>query len=180
MKAVFLSFLLLPFTVAVAEETCPWPLLDHELKVLGEDRQVNLCDEYAGKVILMVNTASKCGYTPQYEGLENLYATYEEKGLVVLGFPSNDFGGQEPGTENEIQEFCRSTYSIKFPMFAKQGAKEATASPLYQSLGSAAGEYPAWNFHKYVINQKGEIAASLKSSVKPESKEMIELIESLL
>jgi len=164
----------------MANESCPAPLLDHDLKVLGEDRTVNLCDEYAGKVILMVNTASKCGYTPQYEGLESLYENYREQGLVVLGFPSNDFGGQEPGTESEIQAFCRSTYSIKFPMFAKQGAKEETASPLYQSLGSTAGEYPAWNFHKYVIDKDGSIASSLKSSVKPESNEMIELIESLL
>ena len=114
-------------------------LLDQDFRRLASDDVVNLGDEYAGKVVLVVNTASKCGNTPQYEGLEKLYQEYGDDGFVVLGFPSNDFLGQEPGTEEEIQDFFRLTYSIKFPMFEKVTVKEGNAHPFFVKLAAAAG-----------------------------------------
>jgi len=155
-------------------------LLDHEVRKLGSEQRVNLCEEYAGKVVLVVNTASKCAYTPQYEGLEALHEKYRDRGLVVLGFPSNDFGAQEPGTEKQIQDFCRLTYSVKFPMFAKTRVSEANADALYQGLGTAAGRYPRWNFHKYLLDREGKLVADFSSATKPESETLIRAIEALL
>jgi glutathione peroxidase len=156
------------------------PLLDVMVRTLNGKQEVNLNTAYHGKVVLIVNTASKCGFTPQYDGLEKLYADYQARGLVVLGFPSNDFANQEPGTEKEIQDFCRLTYGVKFPMFAKTRVLKQNADPLYQRLGQAAGEYPAWNFHKYLINREGKLVASYSSFTKPESDKLIKQIESLL
>lgn len=167
-----------PF-VAGADNSCP-PALDFELRRLGEETKVNLCQEYLGKVILIVNTASKCGFTPQFEGLENLHEEYKDRGFVVMGFPSNDFANQDPGTEKEIGRFCRLTYGVKFPMFEKTHAKKSMASPLYKELGELAGEYPKWNFHKYLIDRQGNLAASFKSWTKPESKKLRKAIEDLL
>ncbi len=158
---------------------CP-ELLDVEVRKLASDDKVKLCDEYRGKVVLIVNTASKCGFTGQYEGLEKLYADYKDDGLVVLGFPSNDFGGQEPGSEEKIQSFCRLTYSVQFPMFEKTHAKKGNAGPLYQKLGEAAGEYPRWNFHKYLIDRDGNLVASYSSFTKPQSGRLVRAIEGLL
>jgi glutathione peroxidase len=158
---------------------CP-DLLDVEVRKLASDEKVRLCDEYRGKVVLIVNTASKCGFTGQYEGLEKLYADYKDQGLVVLGFPSNDFGGQEPGSEEKIQSFCRLTYSVRFPMFEKTHAKKGNAGPLYTKLGEAAGEYPRWNFHKYLIDRDGNLAASYSSLTKPQSGRLVRAIEGLL
>ena len=158
---------------------CPMTL-DFTKRALASDQSVNLCKEYLGKVVVVVNTASKCGYTPQYDGLEALYRKYKDKGLVVLGFPSNDFGGQEPGNEKQIQNFCRLTYGVEFPMFEKTRAARANADPIYRTLGDMAGEYPQWNFHKYVLDRQGRLIASYNSRIEPQSKTMIETIERLL
>ena len=124
--------------------------------------------QYRGTVSLVVNVASKCGYTPQYEGLENLHREMKGKGFNVLGFPSNDFGGQEPGTAREIAEFCRLTYDVTFPMFEKVVTKRgAGQSPVYAFLGSS-GDLPAWNFGKYVIDTQGKVVAFFPSDVEPE------------
>ena len=108
-------------------------------------------EDWRGQPVLVVNTASKCGNTPQYDGLEKLYADYGDAGLVVLGFPSNDFMGQEPGTEEQIQEFCRLTYNVKFPMFEKTTVKSDAAHPFFAQLAADSGTYPRWNFHKYLV-----------------------------
>jgi glutathione peroxidase len=181
MKTVQILFALIAGGVAMSASAnqCP-ELLDFEVRKLASDEKVRLCDEYRGKVVLIVNTASKCGFTGQYEGLEKLYADYKDKGLVVLGFPSNDFGGQEPGSEEKIQSFCRLTYSVRFPMFEKTHTKKGKAGPLYEKLGESAGEYPRWNFHKYLIDRDGNLAASYSSFTKPQSGRLIRTIEGLL
>lgn len=149
------------------------PLLDFDVKTLNENQQVNLCHQYQGKVILVVNTASKCAYTDQYSSLERLYKQYKDKGLVVLGFPSNDFGAQEPGNEKQIKDFCRLTYGVQFPMFAKTRVREQNADPLYQKLATTAGRYPQWNFHKYLIGRDGQLVADYMSNVDPMSQAII-------
>lgn len=164
---------------ADTQSACP-ETLNFTFRTLAGDDSVNLCQKYLGKVVMIVNTASKCGFTPQYDGLEALYRNYRDKGLVVLGFPSNDFGGQEPGTEKQIVDFCRLTYGVQFPMFQKTHASRYNADPLYRKLGELAGEYPGWNFHKYIIDRDGKLAASFKSSVLPESTEVVSVIEKLL
>ena len=127
---------------------------------------------YRGKVTLVVNTASECGYTPQYEGLETLHKELSPKGFSVLGFPSNDFGGQEPGTAQQIAEFCRKNYGVTFPMFAKLSTRPGSGqSPIYAFLG-ASGNLPAWNFSKYVIGKDGKVVAVFPSAVDPESTEL--------
>lgn len=127
---------------------------------------------YRGKVTLVVNVASKCGYTPQYEGLEELHRELSGKGFAVLGFPSNDFGGQEPGTPAEIADFCRLTYDVTFPMFAKVVTKAgAGQSPIYEYLG-ATGNLPAWNFSKYLVGKDGKVIAFYPSQVTPEDPEL--------
>jgi len=138
-------------------------------------KEVHLAD-YKGKVLLVVNTASECGYTPQYAGLEKLYQELSPKGLVVLGFPSNDFGGQEPGTAEQIQTFCRTKYGIKFPMFEKVSTK---THPIYQFLAAKHGA-PKWNFHKYLVGKDGKVIAAFPSSVTPESPELKAAIEKSL
>lgn len=152
-------------------------LLDQDFRFLASEDVVNLGDAYAGKVVLVVNTASKCGNTPQYEGLEKLYEEYVDDGLVVLGFPSNDFLGQEPGTEEEIQDFCRLTYSIKFPMFEKVTVKEGNAHPFFDQLAAAAGTYPTWNFHKYLIGRDGELISQFSPRTQPYSDELLSSIK---
>ncbi|MGA1561855.1 MAG: glutathione peroxidase [Gammaproteobacteria bacterium] len=157
------------------------PLLDFEKRPLGGGAPMRLCEAYAGQVVVIVNTASKCGYTPQYESLEALYSQRKQDGLVILGFPSNDFGAQEPGTEQQIAEFCRLTYGVEFPMFEKTHAAEAQADPLYQGLAQAAGgEFPRWNFHKYVLGRDGRLLASFKSGIDPKSSEFMRVIEDAL
>src|SRR5947208_14671245 len=145
---LFLISVLLSSTSAMA--ACP-SLLDRNMQTLDE-RSQSLC-QYAGKVVLVVNTASQCGYTPQYEGLEALCRKYKGKGLVVLGFPSNDFGGQEPGSNKEIAEFCRLTYGVEFPMFEKVSVKTLKSNPLFAELIAKTGSSPGWNFHKYLIDR---------------------------
>ncbi len=163
----------------MADATCDRPLLDHNVRQLASEQTVNLCETYMDKVVLVVNTASKCGNTPQYEGLETLYAGYKDRGLVVLGFPSNDFLGQEPGTEDDIQQFCRLTYGIRFPMFEKTVVRGDAASALYQQLTRATGEAPRWNFHKYLIDRDGNVSAFDPRTL-PEDPKLIAKIEAAL
>ena len=153
--------------------------LNFEVRTLNENNVVNLCEAYQGKVVLIVNTASKCAYTDQYEDLEALYERHKNDGLVVLGFPSNDFGGQEPGTEKQIRDFCVNTYAVQFPMFQKISVKKNNAAPLYKKLGDQAG-YPRWNFHKYLLNRKGELVASYKSAIEPTDSRIVNKVEALL
>lgn len=155
---------------------CP-ETLNFKVRQLAGEEIVNLCEAYQGKVVLIVNTASKCGYTYQYEGLEDLNRKYQDRGLVVLGFPSNDFAGQEPGTEQQIQNFCRNTYSVEFPMFEKSHVREGVADTLYKTLASQAGEYPRWNFHKYLLDRSGRLVGSFSSRVEPNDRQLVDVIE---
>ncbi len=147
---------------------------------LDSDQQENLCEVYAGKVVLVVNTASRCAFTGQYDGLEKLYAEYRSKGLEVVGFPSNDFGNQEPGDEQSIKNFCRLTYGVQFPMYAKIRVKGQDADPFYAALAIAAGQSPRWNFHKYLLDRQGRLVGSYGSFVKPQSDTLTKAIEKLL
>lgn len=161
-----------------ATAACP-PTLDVEKRFLADDRTVNLCDAYRGNVVLVVNTASKCAFTPQYDGLEALYRKHREDGLVVLGFPSNDFR-QEYTDETRIQEFCRLTYSVEFPMFEATSVREGTDDPLYRQLAALSGEHPRWNFHKYLLGRDGRLVASFPSQVAPDDPRLVEAVEALL
>jgi glutathione peroxidase len=165
---------------AVPSLACNSDLLDQDFRMLASKDELNLCEAYEGKVILVVNTASKCGNTPQYDGLEDLYETYGEQGFVVLGFPSNDFMGQEPGTEEQIEEFCRLTYGVEFPMFEKISVKEADAHPFYVALAQSSGTYPSWNFHKYLIGRDGEFIEQFSPRTKPDNKELVAALETAL
>src|SRR3979409_2559341 len=149
---------------------CP-PLLDRAVESIDE-RPRSLC-EFAGKVVLVVNTASQCGYTPQYEGLEALYRKYRSRGLVVLGFPSNDFGGQEPGSNKEIASFCVNQYAVDFPVFAKTALKD---NAFYTSLAKATGKAPQWNFHKYLVGRGGSEVLSFDTRVEPGDPRLVRAI----
>ena len=164
--------------LAVTPAVCP-ALLKHEFARLQDDTPQNLC-QYAGKVVLVVNTASYCGFTRQYEGLEALYAKYQSRGLVVLGFPSNDFGKQEPGSAKEIADFCFNTYGVKFPMFAKTVVSGSKRNPLYAELMQATKAEPKWNFHKFLIDRAGKPVASFVSNVEPENVSVTTAIEKAL
>jgi len=166
-------------TISPLAMAAPCPsLLSHKVaNILGETQ--DLC-EHAGKVVLVVNTASFCGYTPQYKGLQALHEKYGKRGLVILGFPSNDFGKQEPGSNKEIADFCDRTYAVKFPMFAKTSVKDAGGSAVFDALANATGERPKWNFHKYLVARDGKTAVSFPSKVDPESKEFVAKVEELL
>jgi glutathione peroxidase len=138
--------------------------------------------DYSGRAVLVVNVASKCGYTPQYKGLENLHETYSSKGLSVVGFPCNQFGAQEPGTSAEIMEFCTTNYGVKFDMMEKVDVKGANAHPLFKWLSSSStpvGDI-GWNFEKFLIDKKGNIVGRFKSGVAPESVELKSAIEKVL
>jgi glutathione peroxidase len=130
--------------------------------------------------MLVVNTASRCAFTDQYEGLEAIHAKYQDQGLAVIGFPSNDFGNQEPGSEVKIKQFCRLTYGVQFPMYEKTRVTGDNADPFYQALSQAAGKAPGWNFHKYLINRQGELVGSYSSFVDPQSSTLTDAIEGLL
>jgi glutathione peroxidase len=171
MRLFLISILMMAANAAIA---CP-ALLDRKMDTLLDQPQ-SLC-EYAGKVLLVVNTASQCGYTPQYEGLEALYRKYKARGLVVLGFPSNDFGGQEPGSNQDIAEFCVNQYAIDFPMFAKTRLK---SNALYAELVKATGTAPRWNFHKYLVDRSGRPVHSFDTRVEPDDPKLIAAIEQLL
>lgn len=172
-----LAALASPAPSSAAESPCP-SVLDHKFANLM-DEPVSLC-QFGGKVLLIVNTASECGYTPQYEGLEKLYRRYREKGFAVLGFPANDFGGQEPGADKEIAQFCQVNYGITFPMFAKTSVVGANVNPLYRALAAKTGTPPRWNFHKYLLDRAGQPAAVFESAVEPENPRLTTQIEKLL
>ena len=157
---------------------CP-PLLDAAFATLSDDKPESIC-QYAGKVLLVVNTASQCGYTPQYEGLEKLYRRYKDRGLVVLGFPSNDFGGQEPGSNKEIARFCEANYGVSFPMFTKTSVATGAVNPFYRKLAASSGARPGWNFHKYLVDRKGAQAQSFNPGVEPDDAKFVKEIERLL
>ncbi|MCC2972964.1 glutathione peroxidase [Massilia sp. IC2-476] len=161
-----------------AKASCP-AILHQNFKRLQDDAPQDLC-QYAGKVVLVVNTASYCGFTKQYEGLEKLYAKYNGRGLVVLGFPSNDFGKQEPGSAKEIADFCFNTYGVKFPMFAKTAVTGPEANPLHASLTKATGQAPKWNFTKYLIGRDGKVLEHFPSKVTPEDPALVGKIEQAL
>ncbi|NYH97502.1 glutathione peroxidase [Cupriavidus plantarum] len=162
---------------ATAAGACP-ASLNFKFPRLQDEAPQNLC-QYAGKVVLVVNTASYCGFTPQYEGLEQLYAKYRERGLVVLGFPSNDFS-QEPGSEKEISDFCYNTYGVKFPMLGKTHVRGGEANPMYALLAKETGTAPKWNFYKYLIDRNGQVVGSYDSRTKPDDKQLVGRIEQLL
>ncbi|HOE42126.1 MAG TPA: glutathione peroxidase [Rhodoferax sp.] len=167
-----------PASPAPASPACP-PILKHSFNRLQDEAPQDLC-QYAGKVILMVNTASYCGFTGQYEGLEALYAKCQARGLVVLGFPSNDFGQQEPGSNKEIADFCFNTYAVKFPMFAKTVVSGPERNLLYAKLAKESGTTPKWNFYKYLIDRSGRVVDSYNSTTSPQSKRLVAAIEKLL
>jgi len=173
-KLFLLGFMIVTSGLAAAAAPA---LLDLDYRPLAGKSPVNLNKAYGGKVLLVVNTASKCGFTPQYDGLEALNTRFQAQGFAVLGFPSNDFKGQEPGSEAQIQEFCKLTYGVKFPMFEKVHVLGDDATPLYQRLTAATGVAPGWNFHKYLIARDGHVVAQFPSKIKPDDPALIAAIE---
>ncbi len=152
----------------------------YELSFKDIDGKERSMSEFRGKVLLIVNTASQCGFTGQYEGLEKIYDKYKEKGLVVLGFPSNDFGGQEPGSEKEIKFFCEEKYEVSFPLFSKSSVKGDKINPVFQFLTEKAGGRVMWNFEKFLINRQGEFVERWRSITGPESKGLVKAVEAEL
>lgn len=171
----FLLIAILAGALPAAANACP-ALLKHSFPKLQDGSPQALC-QYQGKVLLVVNTASFCGYTGQYETLESVYDKYRERGLIVLGFPSNDFGQQEPGSEKEIADFCRTTYGIRFPMMAKTDIAPPKTHPFYRQLIAKAGTAPQWNFHKYLIDRSGTRVASFDTRTKPDDKALLAQLE---
>lgn len=165
---------------ALAAETgnCP-ALLNRTFPRLQDEQPQSLC-QYQGKVLLVVNTASYCGFTPQYKGLEALYAKYRERGLVVLGFPSNQFGSQEPGSAQQIADFCANTYGVKFPMFAKSAVRGDSVNPLYADLIRLSGTTPKWNFYKYLVSRDARVVTAYSSLTAPDDGDLVEAIEKAL
>jgi len=156
-------------------------VLDYQMNRIDGTPQ-NLAD-YRGQVLLLVNVASKCGLTPQYEGLEALYDRYKDRGFAVLGFPANDFAGQEPGSDGQIADFCRSTYGVRFPMFSKITVKGEGQHPLYReltSLPAPIGGEVQWNFQKYLVNRRGEVVAKFDPRTKPDDPALVAKLEALL
>ena len=156
-------------------------VLEHTMKRL--DGREEALETYKGKVVLVVNVASKCGLTPQYKGLQTLYEQYQGQGLEILGFPANDFMGQEPGTDDEIGEFCEINYGVTFPLFSKITVKGEEMHPLYQELTTMPepiGGDVLWNFQKYLLNREGEVVAKFGPKTEPRDPELVAQVESLL
>jgi len=174
---VAFSIFAMPAQSIAAELPCP-SILDHKFANLM-DEPVSLC-QFRGKVLLIVNTASECGYTPQYDGLEKIYRRYRDKGFAVLGFPANDFGGQEPGSNKEIAKFCQVNYGITFPVFAKTAVVGASANPLFRELAAKTKKLPQWNFHKYLLDKAAQPLAAFESAVEPEDRRITSEIDKLL
>jgi glutathione peroxidase len=167
-------------TKPVSTEAADPYVLNHTMKLIDEKTDKNLKD-YEGKVVLIVNVASECGYTRQYKGLEKLYQDYKDKGLVILGFPANEFGGQEPGTNAEIVAFCTKNYSVTFPMFAKVVVKGEKATPLFKQLAALnGGKEPSWNFNKYLVGKDGKFVAHYESRIKPDDATFVKAIREAL
>jgi glutathione peroxidase len=175
---VMLGLVLAASAAAVSTPACKG-MLDHSFPALLTGKPQSLCD-YAGKVVLVVNTASQCGYTPQYEGLEALHKRYQARGLVIIGFPSNDFGAQEPGSNKEVAQFCQMNYGVSFPMFEKTVVTGARANPFYTALAQSAGGPPRWNFHKYLIDRSGNRVLGFTSEITPGDARLVGQIERLL
>ena len=161
-----------------AAAACP-AILQHQFTRLQDESPQNLC-QYAGRTVLVVNTASYCGFTHQYQGLEALYARYAKRGLVVLGFPSNDFGQQEPGSSKQIADFCANTYGVKFPMFSKTVVSGPGKNALFAALEKATGQSAQWNFHKYLIDRNGTRITSFASAVEPQDPRLLAALERAL
>ena len=164
-----------------ATPACP-TLLARQFPRLQDEKPQDLC-QYAGRVLVVVNTASFCGFTAQYKSLETLNERYRDRGLVVLGFPSNDFGQQEPGSSKDIAEFCENTFGVRFPMFTKSrvaASAGAAANPLFADLARRTGQWPRWNFHKYLVGRDGVAVSSFASEVDPLDKTFIAAVEKLL
>jgi glutathione peroxidase len=174
--AFALGLLLVALAQPAAADSCAAPL-NHSFNPLMGGKPASLC-QYSGKVLLVVNTASHCGYTYQYEGLEKLYRKYRERGLSVVGFPANDFGAQEPGSNQQIAEFCKANFGVSFPMFEKL-ATPIPKNPFYSQLIASSGRAPGWNFHKYLIDKSGRIA-SFDSNVEPGGAQLTGAIEKAL
>lgn len=155
-------------------------VLDHDYRRLTQREPVNLAQAHAGQVLVVVNTASKCGFTKQYEGLEALHQQLAPRGFAVIGFPSNDFMGQEPGSEEEIAQFCTLTYGVRFPMYEKVVVSGEQATGLYRQLTAATGVAPGWNFHKYVVGRDGTVRAQFGSRTTPDAPELLAAIEQAL
>lgn len=177
--ALLFLLIAMPFAKAAPAAGSCSSLLSHTFPRLQDEAPQSLC-QYQGKVILVVNTASFCGFTSQYEGLEKLYAKYKDRGLVVLGFPSNDFGQQEPGSNKDIADFCKNTYDVKFPMFAKSSVSGSNPNALFKMLIAKTGTTPKWNFYKYLIDRNGNVDDSFGSMTKPTSTSITSEIEKLL
>lgn len=152
----------------------------YAIRRLGSDQVEDICATYRGKVVLVVNTASRCAFTDQYQGLEKLYSDYRKRGLVVIGFPSNDFAGQEPDSEQTIKNFCRMTYGVRFPMYAKIRVTGDDAAPFYKALAEAGNGPPRWNFHKYLIDRDGHVVGSFSSFTDPQSDKLVGAIQRIL
>ena len=174
---ISLAGLLLVAATAFASKT---ELLDQTYRPLAGKTPVSLRKTYGGDVLLVVNTASKCGFTPQFDALEALHKKYAGQGFAVLGFPSGDFKAQEYDDEKQIKEFCTLTYGVKFPMFEKVHVKGDGTTPLYRQLAAATGEEPGWNFHKYLLGRDGRLIASWGSKTTPDDKQIVDAIEQAL
>ena len=161
-------------TEGVPISNCP-SILNQNVLRLQDEKPQNLC-QYSGKVVLIVNTASFCGFTPQYKGLEALYEKYKNEGLVVLGFPSNDFA-QEPENNQQIADFCENTFGVKFPMFTKTAVKGESASKLFKELATLTNTTPKWNFYKYLISRDGQKIKSFGSMTGPQDKSFVKEVE---
>lgn len=168
-------------TTSIASDNTPTTAWDFSFHTLTGHKPLPL-SSFKGKVLLVVNTASKCGFTPQYAGLEKLYLKYKDRGFVVLGVPSNDFGGQEPGTDTEIGKFCQINYGVTFPMTSKEVVSGKEAAPFYQWAKKEAGfgSAPKWNFHKYLIGRNGELITYFYSTTSPDSARLEKAIEKAL
>lgn len=166
-----------PPSASPAPQACS-PLLQKTFPRLQDEKPQSLC-QYSGQVVVVVNTASFCGFTPQYKGLEDLYAKYKDRGLVVLGFPSNDFS-QETGSNKDIADFCENTFGVKFPMFTKTVVTGKDVNPLFRQLAEKTGTSPKWNFYKYVIARDGNRVTSFNSMTDPTSKTFVAEIEKQL
>ncbi|WP_374315689.1 glutathione peroxidase [Aquabacterium sp.] len=176
---VLLGLLSLIQAAGAAEQAqCP-ALLNRTFPRLQDESPQSLC-QYQGQVVLVVNTASYCGFTPQYKGLEALYAKYRDRGLVVLGFPSNQFGSQEPGSAKQIADFCANTYGVKFPMFAKTEVRGNGVNPFYADLIKLSGTTPKWNFYKYLITRDARTVTAFSSLTAPDDGDLVEAIEKAL
>ncbi len=175
-----MSLLLLTATALLpvaASAACTGPL-NHKLTTL-QGQPADLC-EYSGKVVMVVNTASYCGNTPQYKALESLYEKYKDQGFVVLGFPANDFGGQEPGSNKEVADFCERTYKVRFPMFSKSSVVQHGDNPVIPELAAATGDWPEWNFHKYLIDRSGKQIKSFAASTNPANPDVVGQVEKFI